>query len=203
MRQRLIAVVMTWVLVLGSSVLWAADATGPNARAEAMTNELLAMLKNEAEAIKADDVLYQRMDAILSPYVDFPYATLSAVGKGTFTKKATSEQRKRLVSAFKRMLIRSYSSIMRDYAGSEVEILPLRPSPFPKKAQVRARLLPPAGGVVEVKLDMLDRKGWSIYDIEVEGIQLISGQRAQFSEIIKKDGIDGLIQKLETLNVSS
>ena len=39
--------------------------------------------------------------------------------------------------------------------------------------------------------------GWKIYDIEIEGVSLISTYRSQFNDILSKGTIDDLLSKLE------
>ena len=39
---------------------------------------------------------------------------------------------------------------------------------------------------------------WKVYDVLIGNISLITSFRGQFNEEIKKNGIDGLIAKLET-----
>lgn len=41
------------------------------------------------------------------------------------------------------------------------------------------------------------RDGWKIYDIEIEGVSLISTYRSQFHEILSKGSVDELLLKLE------
>ena len=40
---------------------------------------------------------------------------------------------------------------------------------------------------------------YAVSDIKVEGVSLVANYRRQFGSIIKKTGIDGLIQKLQTM----
>ena len=43
------------------------------------------------------------------------------------------------------------------------------------------------------------KKGWKIYDIEVEGISIIRTYRSQFQDILSKGSIDDLFKKLEEI----
>ena len=38
---------------------------------------------------------------------------------------------------------------------------------------------------------------WLVYDVIIEGVSLISNYRSSYQEIVKKDGFDGLLAKIE------
>ena len=42
--------------------------------------------------------------------------------------------------------------------------------------------------------------GWKIYDISVEGVSLVLTYRAEFEQITRDAGIDGLIRRLAEKN---
>jgi phospholipid transport system substrate-binding protein len=42
--------------------------------------------------------------------------------------------------------------------------------------------------------------GWKIYDISVEGISLVLTYRSEFDQVVKQEGIDGLIKRLTQKN---
>jgi phospholipid transport system substrate-binding protein len=59
-----------------------------------------------------------------------------------------------------------------------------------------------AGGK-PVPIDYQMRKtdgGWKIYDITVEGISLVLTYRSEFDQVVKQEGIDGLIKRLSQKN---
>jgi phospholipid transport system substrate-binding protein len=59
-----------------------------------------------------------------------------------------------------------------------------------------------AGGK-PVPIDYQMRKtdgGWKIYDITVEGISLVLTYRSEFDQVVKQEGIDGLIKRLASKN---
>jgi phospholipid transport system substrate-binding protein len=41
------------------------------------------------------------------------------------------------------------------------------------------------------------KKDWKIYDIEIEGVSIISTYRSQFDQVLSKGTIDELLQRLE------
>ena len=43
-------------------------------------------------------------------------------------------------------------------------------------------------------------EGWKIYDIAVEGVSLVLTYRAEFENITRTSGVDGLIKRLQQKN---
>jgi phospholipid transport system substrate-binding protein len=44
--------------------------------------------------------------------------------------------------------------------------------------------------------------GWVVYDINIEGVSLVSNYREQFKSILRKDDFEGLVKMLEDKNRS-
>ena len=41
------------------------------------------------------------------------------------------------------------------------------------------------------------KEGWRIVDITVDGVSTVENYRSSFNRVIAKDGVEGLIQRLE------
>ena len=42
--------------------------------------------------------------------------------------------------------------------------------------------------------------GWKVYDVAVGGVSLVASYRTEFSNVIREDGVEGLIRKLQARN---
>jgi phospholipid transport system substrate-binding protein len=42
--------------------------------------------------------------------------------------------------------------------------------------------------------------GWKVYDVEIEGVSLVTNYRSSFMSKIRQDGMDQLIQQLAAKN---
>ncbi len=65
-----------------------------------------------------------------------------------------------------------------------------------KKIHIKSSLVSP-----DNKIDMLykfykTKKGWKIYDVEIQGVSVIQTYRSQFNDVLKEGTIDTLIAKL-------
>ena len=54
-----------------------------------------------------------------------------------------------------------------------------------------------------VTYKLRDKNGWSIYDIEVNNISLVTSYRSAFSNEIEKGGVSGLLNTLKQRNNKS
>lgn len=175
----------------------AAPGPGPEQLVRDMTSQVLEAIKQDP-ALRAGD----RSKAIalaeqkVLPHVDFAEATRLAAGRSW--RSATPEQRERLVTAFRSMLVRTYSTAIDSYRGQTMVVMPVQMAPGAKEAVVRNRYNRPGGQPVIVAYSMhLTDNGWKIYDIVVEGVSLVLNYRSEFEDIARQSGVDGLIERLE------
>ena len=159
------------------------------------------------DSIKADKQLQagDRKKALalaeqkILPHVDFREATLLAMGKSWYT--ATPAQQTQVVNEFRSMLVRIYSNTIDVYRGQTLKVLPIRIAPGATEVIVRNQYLsegrPPVAVVYSMKKTP---EGWKIYDIAVEGVSLVLTYRAEFENITRTSGVDGLIKRLQQKN---
>jgi phospholipid transport system substrate-binding protein len=48
-----------------------------------------------------------------------------------------------------------------------------------------------------------EEDAWKVYDIVIEGVSLVTNYRGQFSQEVRKNGLDSLIVKLTNKNASA
>jgi phospholipid transport system substrate-binding protein len=135
------------------------------------------------------------------PYIDFDEATRLAVGRAW--AQATPEQKKKLVSEFRNMLVRTYSNAIEAYQGQTLKVLPSRggKSDGKDEATVRTQFVRAGGQPLPIEFQMRkSEKGWKVFDISVEGISLVLTYRSEFDQVVKQEGVDGLIKRLTQKN---
>ena len=196
---------LRWIACLASLLFFVHPAlaqqdAGPEALVKKITQEVLEAIKSDKQLAAGDRQKAMKLaEEKILPYVDFEEATRLAVGRGW--KEATPEQRKKLVSEFRNMLVRTYSNAIGAYEGQSMKVLPVRMKPGDTDATVRNEFIRP--GAKPVLVDYSMRKtdaGWKIYDIVVEGVSLVLTYRSEFDAVVKQDGIDGLIKRLTQKN---
>jgi len=166
------------------------------------TTEMLSILKNEGDRIAAEpEYLSAKVEEIIVPNLDFDTMTKLAVGK--FWRQADATQKTELVTEFKTLLLNTYTSAMTEYSGGTISFEPFRAEKRDDRAVVRSVFDQDGGADVPVTYKLVDKSGWSIYDIEVDGLSLVTSYRTAFASEIRKGGIDGLLGTLKKRNARS
>jgi len=177
-----------------------AQEDNPEALVKKMTDDVMTAIKGDKQLAAGDKQKALKLaEEKILPHVDFGEATRLALGRAW--NEASPEQRKRLVSEFRNMLVRTYSNAISAYEGQTMKVLPVRMKPGDSEATVRNQFV--RGGGKPVGVDYQMRKandGWKIYDISVEGVSLVLTYRSEFDAIVKQQGIDGLIKRLAERN---
>lgn len=163
---------------------------------------MLDVLKNEGDRIKSDpDYLQSRVDELIVPNLDFDTMTKLAVGK--FWRKADNDQKIELVKEFKTLLLNTYTGALTEYSGESITFEPFRPESRDDRAVVRSTFSQAGASDVPVVYKLREKNGWSIYDIEVNNLSLVTSYRSAFTNEIGKGGIAGLIDTLKDRNAKS
>jgi phospholipid transport system substrate-binding protein len=133
------------------------------------------------------------------PHVDFREATRLAVGRAW--NQASAEQQERLVAEFRAMLVRLYSNAIDTYRGQTMKVFPAKIAPGASEATVRNQYLSPGKPPVPVEYAMRRTpEGWKIYDIVVENVSLVLTYRAEFDQVTRRAGVEGLLKRLAEKN---
>jgi len=193
-------------VVTASILAWASPAfaqkeLGPEELVKKVTAEVLDTIKSDKELAAGDRQKALKLaEQKVLPLIDFEEAAKLATGRAW--AQATPEQRKKIVTEFRAMLVRVYSNAIGPYGGQTIKVAPVRMKPDDTEATVHNQFIRPGGGK-PVGFDYSMHKtaqGWKIYDIVVEGVSLVLTYRSEFDAVVKQDGIDGLIKRLAQKN---
>ena len=177
-----------------------AQELGPEELVKKLTTDVMSTVKTDKDLAAGDKQKALKLaEEKILPHIDFEEATRLAVGRAW--REATPEQRKKLVEEFRSMLVRTYSNALEGYQGQEMKVLPSRNKAGDTEATVRNQFTRAGGKPVPIDYQMRKTgSGWKIYDISVEGISLVLTYRSEFDQVVKQEGIDGLIKRLSQKN---
>jgi phospholipid transport system substrate-binding protein len=177
-----------------------AQELGPEELVKKLTSDVMTTIKTDKDLAAGDKQKALKLaEEKILPHIDFEEATRLAVGRAW--RDATPEQRKKLVDEFRSMLVRTYSNALDGYQGQEMKVLPSRNKGGDSEATVRNQFTRAGGKPVPIDYQMRKTdSGWKIYDISVEGISLVLTYRSEFDQVVKQEGIDGLIKRLSQKN---
>lgn len=184
--------------------------TAPMAMAEVAPDALVRQISVDVidtaradKAIQAGDVsrILGLVETKVMPFVNFEVVTRSAVG--VQWRGATPEQRTRLQTEFKTLLVRVYAGAMSQLGDQTVAVTKTLPVQGSTQVVVQTEV---RGKGEPIKLDYrLDKATasetvWKIIDVNVGGLWLVQNYRSQFAQELTKGGIDGLIATLVERN---
>lgn len=160
-----------------------ADVLGATTR----STQLQAGEKRQALAIAEERIL---------PHVDFAEATRLAANAAWV--RATPGQQVQMVSAFRAMLVRTYSDALDSCRGQSMRVRPVRSQAVLRQGEAVVHSECPGEVPVGVEYAMRKSAGeWKIYDITVDGVSLVQTYRPVFDHVTRTEGVDGLVRRLK------
>ena len=177
-----------------------AQELGPEELVKRVTQDVMDSIKSDKQLAAGDKQKALKLaEEKVLPHIDFREATRLAVGRAW--SQASKEQQEKLVTEFRRMLVRTYSNAISGYEGQTVKVLPVHMKPGDTDVTVKNQYIRPGAKPVLLEYQMHKTgKGWQIYDIVVEGVSLVLTYRSEFDAVVKQGGIDGLIKRLAEKN---
>ncbi|MGH8211761.1 MAG: MlaC/ttg2D family ABC transporter substrate-binding protein [Rhodanobacteraceae bacterium] len=176
-----------------------AQAQTPQQVVQAIIDQLGSALDDHREELRKNpEQLIKVIDRILLPHFDIDYASLLVLGR--HAREATPAQRARFSRAFYNSITHRYAEGLLNYTKGKVKILPFEGDLNARRSVVRTEVLLDDGKSLSV--DYVFRKtssgDWKAYDVVIEGISYVTNYRNQVDAEVQKEGIEGLIHRLET-----
>lgn len=199
MNKKFQAIIVAVTMLLASATTTAQDEHPAQEIVQGSITDMLTYLADNIDAVKADpSIIMAKADELIVPQIDFVTMTRLSVGKNWNTADET--QQKDLVTQFKTLLLKTYTSAMTQYSGEVIEFEPFRPESRDDRAIVRSAFKQSGSSDVPVIYKLREKEGWQIYDIEVAGLSLVGNFRQKFTDEINSKGIDGLLAFLKERN---
>ena len=175
------------------------SAQTPQQVVQDIVDELGTALDGHREQLRQHpDQLIKVIDKILLPHFDIDYASLLVLGR--HAREATPAQRVRFSHAFYNSITHRYAEGLLNYTKGKVKLLPFQGDLNARRSVVRTQVMLDDGKSLSV--DYVFRKtasgDWKAYDVVIEGISYVTNYRNQVDAEIQKEGIEGLIHRLET-----
>ncbi len=138
-------------------------------------------------------------EGVLARDLDIPRIARFAVGKSW--RRATDEQRKAFVEVFTKFVLDTYSNRLGGAKVGEISVFDVKT--IKKDTLVRTKIKRATGKPLTADWRMREKDGrYAILDLAVEGISMAMTLRQEFSGLLRKQGMDGLISTLKTRTAS-
>ena len=172
----------------------------PYSMIQQVADKTFTRFKNEQAAIKqSPNQLKTIVLEELVPYVDYKYAAYKVLGSNL--KKTTKEQRSKFVPVFRDYLVTTYAQVFTLYNDQKVNFEPA------KNIKAKTRIVAVKTTIVEpgrdpINLSFKVRRNkktneWKAFDMVAEGISLLDSKQKEVNSLIKKHGIDNVIEQLK------
>jgi phospholipid transport system substrate-binding protein len=190
--------VMTCFVLLVTLPVMAA--TGPEQLIRQTSNSVMTEIRANIETYQGDpQKIYKLVDEQVLPHFDF--AAMTDLALGQYTDRVSAEQRSAIVTEFRLLLVRIYSSALVEYTDQEPIYLPMDGTEAEGMVTVRTRYNQPGEFSIPINYTLhLGDDGWKVFDVSVDEISLVTNYRSSFARAIKNDGVDGLIKTLQVRN---
>ena len=118
----------------------------------------------------------------------------------------TPQQRQALEKEFRDLLVRTYTSALSGGKSkdAQVAVSPLGAQGQEQEVTVHTHVSGATRKAVPINYAMEHQPdGWKVYDVEVDGVSLVTNYRTTFAEKVSQVGIDGLVKFLAQKNAGN
>ena len=185
--------VMTLSLfVLTLPVIQAGDVEDINSMVKKKVSVIFDLLgKQDIEKNERNEKIVGELNEIM----DFKLAAYLSLGK--HWKKISKTQKKEFVETFQQYINNYIVEKIDLYTNQKIDI---GDSKIVKKGRAELEIGILSGGEtlqVNFKLRKNKKKEWRVYDVDIEGVSLITTFRSQFSGVLKNSSFEELMEKLK------
>ncbi len=192
----------TFALILFSlffGALAPALAAGPEDLVKSMASEVTASVRSlPPDNGGVNPQLTAIIERELVPRFDF--GRISQIAMGRNWLKASPAEQKQITTEFSHLLIRTYSNAINNLRDMDVAVRSTRSNGSDGDVTVRTQMVG-RGSPAAIDYSLSNATGsWKVYDVQVEGISLVAAYRDEFTALVSRDGVGGVIAALKKKN---
>ena len=180
------------LFVLTVPVIQAGDVEDINSMVKKKVSVIFDQLgKQDIEKNERNEKIVGELNEIM----DFKLAAYLSLGK--HWKKISKTQKKEFVKIFQQYINNYIVEKIDLYTNQKIDI---GDSKIVKKGRAELEIGILSGGEtlqVNFKLRKNKKKEWRVYDVDIEGVSLITTFRSQFSGVLKNSSFEELLEKLK------
>ena len=192
MRYLKLFVMTLSLFVLTVPVIHAGDVEDINSMVKKKVAVIFDLLgKQDIEKNERNEKIVGELNEIM----DFKLAAYLSLGK--HWKKISKTQKKEFVETFQQYINNYIVEKIDLYTNQKIDI---GDSKIVKKGRAELEIGILSGGEtlqVNFKLRKNKKKEWRVYDVDIEGVSLITTFRSQFSGVLKNSSFEELLEKLK------
>ena len=161
------------------------------AQVKSTVDEILSVLKEKtADTQNRRDKIRELINS------RFYFRAMSQSALSRNWKKASPEQQAEFVKLFSQLLENTYIGRIEAYTDEKVEYLREK-NKSPTRSVVYTQILTQSADIPIYYKMAKKNDQWLVYDVVIEEVSLISNYRTSYAEIIKNEGMDGLLKRMK------
>ena len=180
-----------WVAI-GLPTQQAAAASNPQEVTQRFYGVLLSTMRDGRSLGQSGR--YARLVPVVNRTFDLAFMARLAVGPSWATLVPAQQQS--LTEAFGNYVCATYADRFNSYSGEHLEVTGERP--YGSDVMVQTKIVKANGEATTLNYLMRQNQGaWQISDVYLDGtISQVAVQRSEFSAIVRREGVDGLVMAL-------
>lgn len=163
-------------------------------------DRMLVELREHRSELESDpSLIYDLVSEIVLPHFDFESIARWVMGR--YWRQASAEQRQRFTEEFRTLLVRTYARALLEYSGETLNYAPMQAAPDADDVTVRSEVQRTSGPAIPINYRLHHRDaGWKVYDVNVDGVSLVTNYRSSIGSQIGREGLDAVIDQLSERN---
>ena len=178
------------------------DMSNPYKLANEVAVNTISEIKANKDKLSDNSVAEKIIQEQLLPYIDIKYAAYKVMG--TSLKSLSKEDREKFTDAFEKYMKQSFVSVLSKYTNQEIVPSEVKNVPD-SESLVSVKMIIRESGKQDLELVLKLRKNsktgeWKAFDLIGENISMLDAKVSEISPIIKSQGVDAAIAKLNSMD---
>lgn len=179
-----------------------AELKNPQLLLEKVANATFERIELDHQSIESNpDHLRVIIEQELMPYIDHKFAAFKVLGNQF--RSVPKDKIPEFVDEFKQYLVSNFAVALSSYGGQELLFEPVRDTDNQKNMTIKAIIRKAGNPDIHINFKLRKMKNtqeWKTYDLEAEGISLLSSKRSEFASMIRQQGIQSVIDVMKNNN---
>jgi phospholipid transport system substrate-binding protein len=192
LTRRIVSLGLALLFAVGIFTAGAVAAPDPQDTVRGFYNVLLSTMRDGRSLGQSGR--YGRLAPVVDRIFDLSFMTRLAVGPSWTTLPPAHQQQ--LIAAFAHYVAATYADRFDSYSGEQLQVTGAQP--YGEGVIVQTKIIDAKGEATTLNYLMRQGQGtWQISDVYLDGtISQLAVQRSEFSSILRREGVDGLVMTL-------
>ena len=183
-----------WLIAVFALCIQPATADDKGAAAKVVRTTVETVLECLRNKDLPDESKRDRIIEIINPVFDFPLMGKLALGRRQWPR-LNEDQKTEYTRLFIKQLQNSYADKIALFSNETVKY----EEPTRVKTKIHVATTVVSKGERSKMLYKLHKseQGWKVYDVEIQGVSVVSSYRAQYAQVLETGSIEELLKKMK------